>query len=68
MQNDFVESFNGSFRNECLNETLFSSLPQARDAITACKEDYNRNRPHSSLGNITPHGFAMKMAMGKQAA
>ena len=46
MQNGFVESFNGSFRDECLNETLFSSLPQARDAITAWKEDYNRNRPH----------------------
>ena len=68
MQNGFVESFNGSFRDECLNETLFSSLPQARDAITAWKEDYNRNRPHSSLGNITPNEFAMKMAMEKRAA
>ena len=63
MQNGFVESFNGSFRNECLNETLFSSLTQARIEITAWKEDYNRNRPHSSLGNITPNEFAMKMAM-----
>lgn len=53
---------------ECLNETLFSSLTQARAAITAWKEDYNRNRPHSSLGNITPREFAMKMAMEKQAA
>ncbi len=68
MQNGFVESFNGSFRDECLNETLFSSLTQARAAITAWKEDYNRNRPHSSLGNITPSEFAMKMAMEKQAA
>ncbi|WP_409558712.1 IS3 family transposase [Brucella pseudogrignonensis] len=68
MQNDFVESFNGSFRDECLNDTLFSSLAQARAAITAWKEDYNRNRPHSSLGNITPSEFAMKMAMEKQAA
>ncbi len=67
-QNGFVESFNGSFRDKCLNETLFSSLPQARDAITAWKEDYNRNRPHSSLGNITPNEFAMKMAMEKRAA
>ncbi len=66
--NGFVESFNGSFRDECLNETLFSSLLQARDAINAWKEDYNRNRPHSSLGNITPNEFAMKMAMEKQAA
>ncbi|MGJ7042021.1 putative transposase, partial [Shinella sp. BE166] len=68
MQNGFVESFNGSFRDECLNETLFSSLTQARIEITAWKEDYNRNRPHSSLGNITPSEFAMKMAMEKQAA
>lgn len=51
MQNGFVEGFSGSFRDECLNETLFSSLTQARAAITAWKEDYNT---HSSLGNITP--------------
>jgi putative transposase len=41
MQNGFVESFNGSFRDECLNETLFSSVTQARTEITAWKEDYN---------------------------
>lgn len=68
MQNGFVESFNGSFRDECLNETLFSTLSHARVEITAWKEDYNRNRPHSSLGNITPNEFAMKMALEKQAA
>ena len=68
MQNGFVESFNGSFRDECLNETLFSTLNHARAEITAWKEDYNRNRPHSSLGNITPNEFAMKMALEKQAA
>ncbi|PYE29791.1 integrase-like protein [Rhizobium sp. PP-WC-1G-195] len=60
MQNGFFESVNGSFRDECLNETLYSSLAQARAAITAWKEDYNRTRPHSSLGNITPNEFAMK--------
>lgn len=68
MQNGYVESFNGSFRDEFLNETLFLSLTQARIEITAWKEDYNRNRPHSSLGNITPSEFAMKMAMEKLAA
>lgn len=68
MQNGFVESFNGSFRNECLNETLFSSLTEAGTQITAWKEDYNRQRPHSSLGDITPIEFAMKMALEKQAA
>ncbi len=68
MQNGFVESFNGSFRDECLNETLFTSLDEARSQITAWKEDYNRNRPHSSLGNLTPSEFAFKMALQKQAA
>lgn len=68
MQNGFVESFNGSFRDECLNETLFSSLAEARTQITLWKEDYNGQRPHSSLGNITPIEFAMKMALEKQAA
>ena len=68
MQNGFVESFNGSFRDECLNETLFSSMAQARAQIATWKEDYNRNRPHSSLGNITPNEFAMKITMEKRAA
>ena len=68
MQNGFIESFNGSFRDECLNETLFSSLAEARKQITAWKEDYNKHRPHSSLGNITPIEYAMKMALQKQAA
>jgi len=68
MQNGFIESFNGSFRDECLNETLFSSLAEARTRITNWKKDYNQQRPHSSLGNITPNEFAMKMALEKQAA
>ena len=54
MQNGFVESFNGSFRDECLSETLFSTLADARHHISLWKEDYNVNRPHSSLGNLTP--------------
>ncbi|RYG27463.1 IS3 family transposase, partial [bacterium] len=41
---------------------------QARIEITAWKEDYNRNRPHSSLGNITPSEFASQIALEKQAA
>ncbi len=68
MQNGFVESFNGSFRDECLNETLFTSLGEALSQITAWKEDYNQHRPHSSLGNLTPDEYAMKMALQKQAA
>jgi putative transposase len=68
MQNGFVESFNGRLRDECLNETLFTSLAEARSAITGWKEDYNQNRPHSALGNIPPAEFAMKMALEKLAA
>jgi putative transposase len=68
MQNGFVESFNGSFRDECLNETLFTPLAEARSHIAAWKEDYNRNRPHSSLGNLTPSEYAMETALQKQAA
>ena len=68
MQSAFVESFNGSFRDELLNETLFSSLDEAREKITAWKEDYNRHRPHSSLGNLTPQEFAMKSRLETKAA
>ena len=68
MQNAFVESFNGSFRDELLNETLFSSLAEAREKITAWKEDYNQQRPHSSLGNLTPQEFAMKSRLETKAA
>ena len=68
MQNAFVESFNGSFRDEFLNETLFSSLAEAREKITAWKEDYNQQRPHSSLGNLTPQEFAMKSRLETKAA
>ena len=68
MQNGFVESFNGSFRDECLNETLFSSLTEARNYISNWRNDYNRERPHSSLGNITPSEFAVKIELQNQAA
>jgi putative transposase len=68
MQNGFVESFNGSFRDECLNETLFSSLAQARAEVKAWKNDYNAERPHSSLGNLTPNEYAAKSALKLMAA
>lgn len=68
MQNGFIESLYGSFRDECLNETLVSSLAEARRQISSWKEDYNRNRPHSSLRNLIPYEFAMKMALQTRAA
>ena len=52
--NAFIESFNGSFRDECLNTNWFLSVEDAREKINAFKEDYNHFRPHSALGNLTP--------------
>ncbi len=52
--NPFIESFNGSFRDECLNSHWFLSLQDAREKIEAWRVEYNEFRPHSSLGNLTP--------------
>lgn len=53
-QNAFIESFNGSLRDECLNEEIFDSLADARRKLALWRYDYNNVRPHSSLGNQTP--------------
>ena len=58
-QNAFAESFIGRLRDECLNETLFSSLDKARVVLAAWRQDYNRVRPHSSLANRTPEEFRL---------
>ena len=55
--NCFVETFNGSLRDECLNVHWFMSLEDARDKIERWRIDYNRCRPHSSLGDRTPEEF-----------
>lgn len=57
VQNAFIESFNGRLRDECLNQHWFLNLTDARSIILAWKEDYNRERPHSSLGYRTPQEF-----------
>ena len=57
-QNAFIESFNGRLRDELLNETLFSSLDRAREALADWKEDYNTVRPHSAIGNVPPAVYA----------
>ncbi|MET4221984.1 transposase InsO family protein [Bradyrhizobium sp. LB14.3] len=59
MQNAFIESFNGRLRDELLNETLFTSLAQARVALGCWWADYNHTRPHSQLGWRTPSEFAL---------
>jgi len=58
MQNGFVESFNGRLRDECLNETLFTSLAHARFVLDAWRHDYNNVRPHSKLSGKTPAEIA----------
>ena len=57
-QNAYVESFNGKFRDECLNEQWFTSLDHAKAVIATWQRDYNEVRPHSSLGKRTPAEFA----------
>ena len=61
VQNAFIESFNGKFRDECLNQNWFVSLAEARQIIEAWRVDYNTARPHSSLGYRTPEEFAGEM-------
>jgi putative transposase len=58
MQNAFIESFNGRLRDELLNETLFTSLVQARIALGCWRVDYNDARPHAQLGWKMPSEFA----------
>lgn len=58
MQNGHIESFNGKFRDECLNTHWFTSLRQARSNIENWRADYNEFRPHSALGYATPNEFA----------
>jgi len=61
-QNAFIESFNGKFRDECLNQNWFTDLTDARRLIEAWRVDYNTVRPHSSLGYQTPVEFAHRTA------
>ena len=53
-QNSTVESFNGRMRDELLNEKLFTSLAHSREAVASWADDYNAERPHSSLGYASP--------------
>lgn len=61
VENAFIESFNGKIRDECLNENWFVSLEDARRTIEEWRNDYNENRPHSSLGGLSPNEFVTKM-------
>lgn len=57
-ENAFIESFNGRLREECLNDNQFLTLVEAQTIVEAWRKDYNEERPHSSLGGLTPKEFA----------
>lgn len=59
-QNAYIESFNGKFRDECLNDHYFNNLAHARAIIGEWRRDYNEARPHSSIGRIPPAEFAAR--------
>ncbi len=65
--NALIESFNGSFRDECLNTNWFLSLDDARKKVEAWRKDYNGFRPHSSLGNLTPDEFRDRHQQGPKS-
>ena len=57
-QNTYIESFNGRFRDKCLNQHWFTNISEAREIIEDWRIDYNTERPHSSLKYQTPEEFA----------
>ena len=65
IENRFIESFNGRFRDECLNMNWFSNINEARRIIGTWRYEYNTIRPHSSLGNLSPNEFRDKFEAGK---
>jgi len=55
--NAFIEAFNGRLREECLNENWFLSLEDAREKVEIWRQEYNNERPHGALGNLSPAEF-----------
>ena len=68
MQNAYIESFNGKFRDECLNDRYFNNLEHARVLINSWRRDYNEARPHSGIGRIPPAEFAARFRSGSTNA
>jgi putative transposase len=62
-ENPFIESFNGTFRNDCLNRWVFSNGQEARELIEDWRLEYNLRRPHSSLGYLPPAVFAQQATL-----
>jgi putative transposase len=67
VQNAFAESFNGRLRDECLNETWFVTLEEARVVLQGWRAEYNHGRPHSGLDGLTPMEFATSWSTSTQA-
>jgi putative transposase len=66
--NAFVESFNGTFRDECLNVHWFDTLAEAKQLIESWRMEYNESRPHRALGDRTPSEFASEFAASRVLA
>jgi putative transposase len=62
MQNGYIESFNGKFRVECLDQHWFRNLSEAKEIIEDWRLEYNHIRPHMSLDNLTPVEYALKIS------
>jgi putative transposase len=60
-QNGHIESFNGKFRDECLNQSWFTDIADAREQIELWRNDYNQVRPHSALGNLSPIEYVKQL-------
>jgi len=67
-QNGYIESFNGRFRDECLNEHWFTSLAHARVVIETWRREYNEERPKKGLGGLTPAAYAPQLTARTKAA
>ena len=61
VENGYIESFNGRLSDECLNGELFLDILDARKKLAAWKQDYNEERSHTSIGNLTPIEFARQV-------
>jgi putative transposase len=66
IENVYIESFNGKFRDECVNENRFLTIAEAQTVIEVWRVDYNTARPHRSLGQLTPAAYAAAACAGPQ--
>jgi putative transposase len=67
-QNAYIESFNGRFRDECLNEHWFTSLAHAQVVIETWRREYNEERPKQGLGGLTPAAYARQLTVQTEMA